>query len=163
MHPVSQNGDGPHVTLGEHTYHVYPQRHAYLANKLGKHAGGLLQLTDDMSSVDDFVAAVGDRAWQLLKVFIPQLMPEYEFRGYATAEAMEAREYNEEYDRSPSVPEIETAFTTVIQANRLDLAKHLGKVVDLGMIRSYVNAQMATAFEATLSQTESSPPTPASD
>lgn len=154
---ATPNGDGPHAKLGEHTYPVYAQRHAYLMNKLGKQAAALASLGegDSLSSVDNAVSMLGERVYGILKVLIPQLMPEYEFRGYATVEAMEKDEYQEEYDKSPSVPEVIDAVQLCLKVNRLDLAAHLGKIVDLDMVRAFVNSQLANSFEATLSRTSS--------
>lgn len=147
------NGDlsnVPHVQLGAHSYAVYPQRHAYLTNKLGR-AFGRLEGMSGLSGeegVEGIVGAFGERAYDLLAVFIPRLMPEYEFRGFATREAMEAGEYVEEYDSSPSFPEVVAAFQTCLSVNRLDLLQHLGKVVDLQLLRVYLNQAMTEMFES---------------
>lgn len=129
------------VTLGEHTYEVFPQRHAYLNHKLGKWFESLQDVSEGASNVEglhDFLSLIGDRAYGLLSVMIPDLMPEHEFCGYATKEAFEAKDYDERYDKSPSYPEVFAAFSTCLTVNKLDELRKLGKAVDPRIIRAYL-------------------------
>jgi hypothetical protein len=116
-----------HVTLGEHSYAVYPQKIGYLENRLGKSVETLL--TQGIEGTEDVVSALGGAAYNVLRVFIPRLMEEHEFRGYRSAAALEAGDYDPEADASPSFPQIVGAFETVTRVNRFDLFSHLGKLV----------------------------------
>jgi hypothetical protein len=147
-----QNGTGtwpPSVELGEHSYTIYPQRHAYLTHKLGN---ALADLQDaealGAEGIEDFVSVLGTRAYGLLRVFIPALMPEYEFRGFATEEAMADDAYDEQYDRSPTFAQIVEAFQLGLKVNRLDLLKNLGKVVNAELMQAYVTKFMVDFFES---------------
>jgi hypothetical protein len=154
---VTDNGlaDVPKVVLGEHEYTIYPQRHAYLTNRLGRAMAKLQDASAfESEALEGAIAMLGDRAYDLLLVFIPKLMPEYEWAGYPTQEAFEAKDYNEEYDKSPSFPQIVNAFHVCLNVNRLDLLKHLGKVVNLDLVRAYMTKIMADFFEG--QQTRSS-------
>lgn len=149
------------VELGEHTYEVIPQRIAYINDKLGS-IGDLLDL--DFSGDEGFILALGDNAYRLLKVFIPDLMPEWEWRGYASPTAAEQGQYDKDGDRSPTVEQIVEAFNTAMKANRLDLFQQLGKLVGADFIRSALRAQIAGSVLAnspssSAGSTESTPGT----
>lgn len=157
------NGQGaasgvPHVQLGEHSYAIYPQRHAYLSNKLGKWIGDLQNLggVAESADVSDLLMVLGPQAYGFFKVFIPKLMPEYEFRGFANQGALEAGEYDEDYDQSPSFPELVDAFQTCLTVNRLDLLGHLGKVFRTDLMKAYLNRWLAERMESTLLSSSSS-------
>lgn len=154
---LGQNGTGAHVTvtLGEHSYPVYAQRHAYLGNRLGKAVSKLQDMEGmDTNSLESAVSSLGDQAYDFLQVFIPKLMPKYEWAGYPTQEAYDARDYNEEYDRSPTIPEITFAFESALKANRLDSLKSLGKLVNLDLVRAYISAGMVNLIERQRSSSE---------
>lgn len=159
---AAPNGTGSapvHVQLGDHPYPVYAQRIGYLENKLGRWLNRLMSssLADDGAAVVDLL---GDNVYTVLKVFYPQLMPEHEFRGYSSQDAYERKEYEPEADRSPSVPELEAAFVAAFKANRFDLGKHLGKLVDPELIRATINARVArTVTSGPSSLTDFSPTT----
>ncbi len=138
------------VKLGDHVIPVVAQRHARLRNKL---------------SADDFQKIMtmnyGQEAYRVLSVLIPAMLvkndatgepmfPLYEFEGYRSQEAMEAGDYQEEYDRSPTTEEIVLAFEKALMVGG---ASRLGKL--MGLLQagaSLTNAQQT--------QTLSSPPTP---
>src|SRR4051794_10748633 len=110
------------VNLGEHSYHLAPQRIAYLDKKLGS-LQELLDL-DLAGGTGGLVQGLGGNAYRLLKVFIPDLMPEWEWQGYGSPTAAERNEYDEEADRSPTFEQIVVAFEGVMAVNRIDLFKH---------------------------------------
>lgn len=148
---LGTNGSGgapTQVTLGEHTYPVYAQRHAYLSNRLGKTVAQLQDMEQmDTSGVEGVVSSLGEQAYDFLKVFIPKLMPKYEFAGYPTEEAHIARDYQEEYDKSPTIPEITVAFEVALKANRLDSLKSLGKLLNMDLIKAYISSGMVSLIE----------------
>lgn len=117
------------ITLGQHTVPVYPQRWAYLENRLGRTLSEFVGRSTALSG-ENFASFLGEEAYKALCVFLPQLpsrMPEWEFRGYPSREAWEQGEYDEQKDSSPTFPEIVEAFETIIQVNRFDVLGSLGK------------------------------------
>jgi hypothetical protein len=143
--PGFPDADAVPVQLGEATYQVVPQRIGYLRSKLGVALGGLL---DSEVSTDNILDFLGDRAHAVLAVFIPDLMPAWEFAGYPTREAMEAGEYQEEYDRSPSPRQIRAAFAAAAAVNEIDLLKHLGNLIGPDLIRSYLAGMVADSMSS---------------
>ena len=132
------------VRLGDHELDVYAQRHAYLAKKLGKLFATFAQSGEELSA--DMLSYGQGAVYELLSIFIPQLpkrMPEYEFRGYASKEALDADEYDPEQDKSPTVPEVTSALEAVTRVNRFDLLKHLGRWVDSDLLRARLNQELA--------------------
>ncbi len=140
------------VVIGSYTYAVVPQRIGRLRKRLGRALGDLENLTGD--TLADFAGASLERAHAILKVFIPDLMPVYEFCGYRSQEAMDADE-DEDGDYGPTVPDIVNAFEVVMRVNRLDLLGHLRSVVSPELIRAFVSSRVAEAIRAT-SPTDSS-------
>jgi hypothetical protein len=133
------------VILGEHELDVYPQRHAYLANKLGKFISELAETGGDITT-ENILSFGQQRIYELLCVVIPQLgkrMPLYEFLGYPSNEALQAGEYDVAQDKSPTVPEIHDALAVVGRVNRFDILKHLAKVFDPNLVRAAINQQVA--------------------
>lgn len=138
------------VRLGDHVVPVVAQRHARLRNKL---------------SADDFQKIMtmdyGKEAYRVLSVLIPAMLvkdettgvpmvPLYEFEGYRSQEAMEADDYQEEYDRSPTTEEIVLAFEKALMVGG---ASRLGKL--MGLLQAGASL---TSVQQT--QTLSSPPMP---
>lgn len=106
--------------IGEHTLPVVPQRHAYLKHKL---------------SAEDFTRIMsqdyGAESYRVLSILIPELpkqIPLWEWEGYASQEAMDAGDYNEAEDKSPTTAEIIDAFE---KAFFVSGAGKMGKIVDL--------------------------------
>lgn len=151
-------GTEPHAILGEHSYPVYPQRIGYLENKLGKTLGKLIEGNIASDSLLSFLLG---NAYELLRVFIPRLMPEHEFRGYRTAEDLAAGNYDADADASPSNPQIVEAFQLVMRVNRFDIFGSLGKLVDADLLRGLLSAQMAARLTGDGSAIESSTTIPA--
>lgn len=119
------------VTLGKYTFPVVAQKHARLRHRL---------------SADDFQSIMsenyGAESYRILCVLIPALdpasrqnvnagsggMPLWEWEGFNSPEAMEADEWDEENDPSPTTSEIVNAFETALMVSG---ANRLGKIVDL--------------------------------
>lgn len=141
--PGMPDADAIPIQLGETTYQVVPQRIGYLRSKLGVALGGLL---DSEVSTDNILDFLGDRAHAVLAVFIPDLMPAWEFAGFPTREAMEGGDYQEEYDRSPSPRQIRAAFSAAAAVNEIDLLKHLGNLIGPDVIRSYLAGMVADSL-----------------
>ena len=144
------------VTLGEHTIPVYAQRHAYLINRFGRFIRELQDSAGDIDG-DELLAYAQGRSYELLCALMPNLekrLPEYEFRGYASREAMDAGEYDEQADRSPTLPEIRHALTQASTVNGFDVFVHLRSLIDPKLVRGWLSAQVA---EAILQTSPSSP------
>ena len=108
------------ATIGEHRLPVVPQRHARLKHKL---------------SPEDFTRLMsqdyGRESYRVLSILIPALpeqIPLYEWEGFASEEAMEADDYDEALDKSPTTAEIIDAFETAFLVSG---AGKMGKIVDL--------------------------------
>lgn len=152
-----QRGTGPHVRLGEHDYPVYAQRIGYLENRLGSTFGQLVEAQVDSGSIVSFL---GGSAYNVLRVFIPRLMPEWQFRGYRSEADFESGNYDAEADAGVTLPEVIDAFEVVMKVNRFDLFKHVGKLVDPDLLRSLMNATVAERLTGGGSQIESATTTP---
>jgi hypothetical protein len=150
-------GDGPHVTLGEHTYPVYAQRIGYLENRLGSTLGQLVEANFDSGSIIGFL---GKSGYDVLRVFIPRLMPEWQFRGYRSESDFEQGNYDAEADAGVTLPEVITAFEVVMKVNRFDLFKHVGKLIDPDLLRGLMNATVAERLTGGGSLIESATTTP---
>lgn len=108
------------IKIGEHNLPVVPQRHAYLKHKL---------------NAEDFERIMskdyGAESYRILSVLIPELpvqIPLWEWEGYASEEAMQADEYDELTDKSPTTAEIIDAFEMAFIVSG---AGKMGKIVDL--------------------------------
>ena len=148
------NGTGPVVSLGEQTFTVYPQRFGRIKKNLGHEFASITDLA--FESLADFIGQGMERAHRVLQVFIPDLMPLHEFCGYATVEAYEDPEAEEDDDVGPTFPEVVAAFDTVMKVNRFDLFKQLGNVVSPELIRAYLNQQVAESLSRTQTSESSS-------
>lgn len=142
------------VALGEHEYTVHPQRHAYLRHRLGDELGRL----GDVEAVADenLLDQVTQKAYEFLSVFIPDIMPRWEFEGYGSPSSFEAREYDEAADRSPSPDQIIGAFEMALRVNRLDLVKHLKAWIGEDYLRAQIQVALGTLTQKALESSETS-------
>lgn len=148
------------VTLGERDYVMLPQPLGYLRSQLGLALGNLENIDIEANSV---VGLLTERGYAILKVFIPELMPEWEFNGYPTKEAWQSNQYDREYDKSPTPKEIKKAFIAGAELNEIDLLKHLGKVIGPDLLKGLVvEALQKSMKESASSSTSSAPSTPPS-
>lgn len=80
---------------------------------------------DDEISVDRVIVLLGEYTYDALKTLIPTLpehMPEYRFRGYATRDQMQAGDVDPVALReAPSLPQIRAAFHAGMEENGLDV------------------------------------------
>lgn len=154
------NGKGAlshEITLGDVTVPVYPQRHAYLSNRLGRTFAAFVESSEELTT-ENFLLFLGEKTYDVLAALIPALparMPRHVFAGYGSEAALEAGDYDEAADASPTFPEIVAAFETVWRVNRFDVLGNLGKIVDPTLLRSLIRVQMTERL-STISA--SSPP-----
>lgn len=133
------------VTIGDHELLVVPQRHARLRRKLS---------AEDLEGI--MSSNYASESYRVLSILIPQLpqkIPLWEWEGYASQEAMDADEYDEESDRSPTTADIINAFETAFMVSG---AGRLGKIVDLIQTGVEASGSLQT-------QTPSSPELPGSN
>lgn len=149
-----------------HVYHVVQQRQARLLRKLFGEKG-VISL-DDLSELFDadddaepdfaeILLGLGGKVHDVLSVFIPELMPRWEWDGFASETAAMEDQYDEDADRSPSVPQQQKAFETVIQVNGLRWLRRLKDVIDPKLIKAQVNAWAATAVKQMGNPTSAKP------
>jgi hypothetical protein len=135
------------VQLGTHQYEVKDQPLPYLRHELGAFFETLTAAEVDASNVLEFLSG---RAHEVLKVFIPDLMPLWEWNGYATAHAMEAGEYDAVAARNgPKPSEIRTAITVCMKVSGMDAYKVLGKIVDPTLLRAWVTRELTRFLSST--------------
>ncbi len=154
------------ITIGAHEYTVVAQPLAYLEMELGDVFAGLSGVdkpadladvvTENATSTDTPAARQGfgevaGPGYDILKVFIPDLMPEYEFRGFASEDAFA----NGVRDRAaarcaPTVPQVVEAFEVIFKVNRLDVVKHLGKVIPKGLVEKFLKQAIGDSVSALL-------------
>lgn len=161
------------VMLGDHEIEVPEQRIGRLTNRtadLFSDAFGALADFDsqaDGANVGADLAKVGrEKCYAALCLLMPKLeqrMPVWEFAGYGSAEAMEAGEYDEDKDRSPTWPQITRAFRTAKSVNEFDMfatikniAKELYDKADPTMVGKLLNLAMAEGVSR-LSESSAAP------
>lgn len=143
--PAPLDGPSEHVILGDRTYEMWPQQIGHLRSGLGVALGNIADLELTGGNV---INMLGEKVHATLKVFIPDLVSEWEFQGFATKEALEKDDYNPEYDNSPTPGQIKEAFQVASRLNEVDLLKHLGKLIGPDLIRPYIAGLMAESLEA---------------
>jgi hypothetical protein len=142
--PLPSDVEAAVVVLGDVEYRIVPQRIGHLRTQLGLALGNLEGLQLESANVLDLL---GQRAYAVLKAFVPDVMPEWEFHGYATRETWEAGDYNPEYDRSPTPPQLREAFTVASRLNEIDLVKHLGKLIGPEILQGFVAGLAADTLD----------------
>jgi hypothetical protein len=114
------------VALGAHTYTVRPQKLGYLIHKLGPNLQEAL--TAEIDGLDGAELA-GAKARDVLAVFIPDLMPVWEWLGFASEEAMKAKVYDSERDHSPEPLQVKMAFKAASNVNGGEVFGHLKALI----------------------------------
>ena len=140
-------GSSVSVELGDYEYQVIPQRIGYLRSRFGVALQGLDASELSTGNVLEFL---GERVYAVLQVFIPELMPRYEFLGFATKEAEESNDYDPEYDHSPSPSQVKEALLKGAEVNEIDLLKHLGKLIGPDLLQTWVQTVMIDSMKASL-------------
>lgn len=162
------------ISLGKHEeIPVYPQKWAYLLNRTSKTINKIIDSSGTLdleTSLGGSVGGwVGTASYDLLVAVIPTVgkrMPEYEFAGYSSQEAYEKRDYVEEEDNSPTIPEIVNAFSVAVRVNRFDLLSILKNIIDPKKLRGPITERLAGAIskgsQSSQQQNGQSPSTPSS-
>lgn len=95
---------------------------------------------------ENLIHAAEGKLYELFTVFIPDLMPRWEFEGYGSERHLEEDEYVEELDRSPSVPQMVNAFEAAVQVNSLRWVKKVTGFFDSQMLRAEANLAISRLF-----------------
>lgn len=139
------------VRLGDHEYTVVAQRIGRIQHEL---AGALTDLgATGVDAVADLMSGRNDvveGGWRMLQVFVPDLMPEHEFAGFASVEDFRDANYVAAADRSPTADEIWTAGEAILSVNRLDEVKRLGKLVPPDLIRGLLQKAIGDSISSGL-------------
>lgn len=135
------------LPLGDRTYVLVPQRIGYLQKHVGRALSGLTE--NDLNEGGDILGMLGTQAYSLLKVFIPDLMPEYEFQGYSKQAwarkqeiAQEAAKLSEEVQKPQQPEQIETLLD---QLRALEV--EAGDLYDEQDDKSPTGDQIVNAFQ----------------
>lgn len=136
------------IKLGEHEYTVVAQRHAYLERMLGPQIGSALSLSGG-DGAQGLIASASTGYHGLLKVFLPELMPLWEWRGFASETAFTSTElhkssggeegsdqYDVAADKSPTTDQMVVALRAVAEVNRIDLVEKLKDLVGPDFFKS---------------------------
>lgn len=158
--------DSPTVRLGEHEIPVYGQRWRYCVNRLEGVVRSYISETGEVAvdpndiNPTNLATMLGDSTYSALCALIPALgkrMPEWEFNGYASAEAAERGEYDPDKGNEPTIPEIINAFEVAWRVSRLDTVVGGAK----GLIERFVDPTVLrdkiTLFVAQLGEDPESP------
>ncbi len=150
----------PEIELGSHRYTIVAQPLAYLEMELGDVFGQLQGVTapGDLTDVvvkpgrASQIGQIAGPGYEILRVFIPDLMAEHEFRGFTSEEAFAAGVRDKQSARlAPTIPQIVGAFEMVFAVNRLDVVKHLGNVVPPTLIQGFLKEAIGDSISQLLS------------
>lgn len=138
-----------HVALGQHTLPIYPQTPNRIIRRLGKVVDKVRHaVTPDGVDPATLVGALGDDIYFVFETFIPNLSdryPKHEFLGYASRDALDAEDYNEDADivtgeqksLAPTFPQYLDAFNVIVEVNGgKRFLDGLGKVLDLEAMKA---------------------------
>jgi hypothetical protein len=135
------------IALGERQgIPVVAQPYAYLTHQLGElFATIAADAAGSEVTAEGLLEALGRGAWEALCVLIPSLpehMPEHEFRGYSSREAMDLGEFDADAARkTPTVPQLHHALETGMRVNGLGALSRLP-----GMLREYLSPNLLRAI-----------------
>jgi hypothetical protein len=153
---------GLEVQFGKKTYEVQPQRVGRIRRKLGS-ALSLVQDAAGGESPD----SVGTQLYEGLRVFVPDLAPEWELGGYMSKEDFDHRDdpdweeqpYEAERDGSPLTTEIEAMMNAVFTINGGDrLVRLLGKFIDESTVKRQIRIWQTQAVQKKVSSDSPSSP-----
>jgi hypothetical protein len=134
------------VHLGDSDFLIVAQRHAYLRRRLSAVIDSLTG--SEVEGAGGIMELVGSRMYEVLAAFIPNFMPRWKYEGFASQGAMEAGEYDEAHDASPTFEEQFNAISVALEVNGLNRLRALGNVVSPELIRALIAEQIANVATA---------------
>ena len=147
------------IQLGDTEYVVAEQSFSRVWRRLqgiAQSAGAIGEL--ETGNAEGIVMALGDRVYEALQAFIPDLMPKWKFHGFASNGAYEADEWDEnaqEAQSGPTLRQIILAFEAGILVNGADrLRSMLGKILGpqlIQPIRGLLAAEVSRRLQTSLS------------
>jgi hypothetical protein len=150
------------ITLGPVTVAVVPQKIGYLENRIGPIITAVIARGEGLTTAA-IVPTTKEAAYDLLCALIPNLgkrLPKWQFCAYGSAEAMEAGEYVEAVDESPTLPEVFDAFETALRVSGVTRAAELLGKAGLGEL---AKAQMRLGVATSAASPSSPSPSGGSD
>lgn len=137
------------VLLGQAEFDVIDQPHAYLLHELSGILGRVLEQGGSLDG-DDLIRFLGDGAYDVLAVFLPDLskrIPRHEFAGYPSRSAQDAGEYDEEFARrTPSLPQIARALDAAVEVNGREYFAKVFGFVDPKLVRAVITERLAASL-----------------
>lgn len=86
-----------------------------------------------------------EEIWEFLRIFVPDLAPDWELNGFASATAAEQDQYDDEADRSPTLPQLLDAFQSIYRINGAERLVRLGKsLVGPGFLEALTRNELKT-------------------
>lgn len=160
---MSEGEDRTTVTLGDEEYSLAAQPYPRLFRQLSEF-GDELQALGEMDATDaaGMVSALGGRVHGFLKIFIPNLMAEYRFAGFATQAAFDAGELDEQAEAAaPTLPQLIDAVEAAFEVNGgKRLGGLLGKLLGPALGQQVQRLVAATLSERLAQGSTSSPSRP---
>jgi hypothetical protein len=119
------------VHIGRFIYEIVEQPLPLIEVALGEWFATLTESGGDVESLS-LGSFVTSKAYNLLKAFIPELMPFHEFRGYASAAALAASEPRdpETARNAPTGKQVRKALSAGFRINGIDIWNDVTKLLD---------------------------------
>lgn len=146
--------EGITISLGPYEYRVTPQKLGRIERKLG----AVLEAfgSGDAEQAAEVNAGTLHEAFQ---VFVPDVMPLWEFRGRMSADDDGTEEYDPARDHSPTVPELIQAIEAIFTVNGGDrLARFFGRFVEPKVLEATISARLAEWAATSSAPSQSEPP-----
>lgn len=139
--PPTFDDNSEWVQLGTHAYQVVDQPLPRLRRKLGSVWAGIETAEVSAENVLDLFS---EKAYDFFRIFIRDLMPRWEWEGYASQAAMDADEPDDASElHAPTPSQIKTAAVVCMKVSGLDGMKNaLGGLVDPKWLRSRISLML---------------------
>ncbi len=158
------------IQLGVHKLPVFAQPEPRVWRKLVPRAKEIVRGIEvgDNPTIEALIPALEGRAYELLSLFIPALadrIPEHEWHGYASREAMERGEDSDEaIDRAPNHAQIVEAVEAVMAVHRWTVYSGAFKQwIDPKTVRPQINLWLLENLPTLLGDASSNSPSPSGD
>lgn len=148
------------VQLGRYVYEVCEQALPLIEDALGEWFQTLTEGGAPNGENLNLGSFVSLKAYTLLQAFIGDLMPWYEFRGYASEQAMKNGERDRTLAaRAPSGPQVRRALDAGFRVNGIDIWNDVKKLVDPTVAQTVLGEGVLRLME-TLGQGSPKPSAP---
>lgn len=150
------------VQLGPAFYEVIPQPIPYLRRAMPV---VFASLSEEEVTADNLGELLTQKPYELLSIFLPDIMPMHEWEGFRSADAMETGDFDVVTARkiAPTGPQVRSAIMVCFRANGLDIWQHIGRFVDPTMLKPLIQRAIdsisPTSLNSSLASTRPSPST----